>query len=140
MLLNNGIGAALTLLAASLTPREVRSLYRALWHVRGAASYTLASCAVGCAISYSGLWLQSLITATSFMVLGSITKMVVIAWGIFFLRDAAGPFAVAGALLSMAGGFAYARKGDCGPQAEAACMPLATKGARPGQQLDQIKV
>ena len=124
MLLNNGIGAALTVLAVSLgKPREWHALYRALRHVRGAASYTLASCVVGCAISYTGLWLQSLITATSFMVLGSITKMAVIAWGMVFLHDAAGPLAVGGALISMAGGLAYARKGDCGPRAEAGCVP-----------------
>lgn len=41
-----------------------------------------ASCAAGALISYTGLWLQSLVTATSFMVLGCFNKIGVIAWGI----------------------------------------------------------
>lgn len=131
VLLNNSIGAGLTVIAVSFsTPGEWHTLYHALWHVRGAATYTLASCAVGCAISYCGLWLQSLITATSFMVLGSVAKMAVVLWGMLFLHDAAGPLAIFGALLSMGGGFAYAHKGDCGPRAEASCIP--TKSATPG--------
>ena len=43
--------------------------------------------------------------------------------GIIFLRDAAGPYAVLGALLSVAGGFAYTRKDACGPRAEQGCLP-----------------
>ena len=60
------------------------------------------------------------------MVLGSITKMAVIAWGILFLHDAAGPFAILGALLSVAGGFAYSRKEMCGPRGEESCLPSAS--------------
>jgi len=124
MLLNNGLGAALTVLAIAFSsPREWRQLYRSLRHVRGAATYTLASCAVGCAISYCGLWLQSLITATSFMVLGSVAKMAVVLWGMVFLHDAAGPLAVLGALL-----WAEAGRAPCleeGDPAEAGTSRLA---------------
>lgn len=67
------------------------------------------SCLLGCAISYGGLWLQRLVTATSFMVIGSCTKLVVIIFGIVFFADAAGPISVFGAGLSVFGGYAYAR-------------------------------
>ncbi len=50
-------------LATTLHSRhEWHALARALYRTKGAATYTLLSCAVGCAISYSGLWLQRLVT------------------------------------------------------------------------------
>lgn len=75
----------------------------------GTGLAVVLSCVIGCAISYSGLWLQRLVTATSFMVLGSITKLVVIVFGIVFFADAAGPISVFGAGLSVFGGYSYAR-------------------------------
>ena len=76
---------------------------------KGSGVAVALSCVLGCAISYSGLWLQRLVTATSFMVLGSITKLVVIVFGILFFADASGPLSVLGAALSVLGGYAYAR-------------------------------
>ena len=110
MLLNNGIGAFLALLVLPLmAPKEPHALWHALRYNHGTSGYIAATCVVGCAISYCGLWLQSLVTATSFMVLGSVTKLVVIAWGMLFFADASGVLAVLGAMLSVGGGFAYAR-------------------------------
>ena len=68
-----------------------------------------ASCAAGALISYTGLWLQSLVTATSFMVLGCFNKIGVIAWGIVFLRDTHSPIAILGALVSIGGCYAYSK-------------------------------
>ena len=110
MLLNNGIGALLALVVVPvLSPKEFHLLYHAVRRSVGTGIAVAASCVVGCAISYSGLWLQKLVTATSFMVLGSVTKLVVVAWGILFFGDAAGATSVIGAAISVAGGYAYAR-------------------------------
>ena len=43
------------------------------------------------------------------MVLGSVTKLVVIVFGILFFADASGPLSVLGAALSVLGGYVYAR-------------------------------
>ena len=81
----------------------------ALTHKRGCALALAVSCVGGGALSYTGIWLQRLVTATSFMVLGSVAKVAVIVWGIVFFADASGPLSTAGALLSVAGGYAYLR-------------------------------
>ena len=110
MLLNNGIGAVLALVVLLvMAPKEFKLLYQSIRHKPGTALSVAASCALGCAISYTGLWLQRLVTATSFMVLGSLTKLTVIAWGIVVFGDVSGVLSVLGAALSVAGGFAYAR-------------------------------
>jgi drug/metabolite transporter (DMT)-like permease len=109
MLLNNGIGAALALVVLLvMSPKEAKLLYHAMRHKPGTGLAVAASCLLGCAISYTGLWLQRLVTATSFMVLGSLTKLMVIAWGIVFLGDASGFLSIMGAAISVGGGFAYA--------------------------------
>jgi len=111
MLLNNGIGAVLaSLVLLMLAPREWHFLSHAIRHKSGSGLAVALSCIIGCAISYTGLWLQRLVTATSFMVLGSVTKLVVIAFGIVFFHDASGPISVVGAGLSIAGGYAYTRR------------------------------
>ncbi len=110
MLLNNGIGCVLSALALQLTaPAQWHKLYRAARRERHALVAVAASSIVAPALSYTGLWLQRNVTATSFMVLGSATKLAVIAWGILFLRDAHGALSVSGALLSIVGAYAYAR-------------------------------
>ena len=111
MVLNNGIGAALAVvLLHAFAPHEWHDMKRAVYHVRGAGLAVGLSAVVGCGISYAGLWLQRLVTATSFMVLGSLTKLVVIAWGILYMRDAHSPFALLGVALAIGGGFVYARR------------------------------
>lgn len=83
MALNNGIGMLLsTVLMWCLSPKEAHALYHALRYHPHVRWVVAASCLVGCAISYTGLWLQRLVTATSFMVLGSGTKLIIIVWGI----------------------------------------------------------
>lgn len=111
MLLNNGLGALLAVLVCLvLSPKEFHLLYHACTRKKdNAALAVAASCILGCLISYSGLWLQRLVTATSFMVLGSVTKFTVVLWGMIVLADAHGPLSVMGAVMSVAGGFAYAR-------------------------------
>ena len=65
------------------------------------------SCAIGVGISYTGIWLQQLVTATGFMVLGCTCKLLVIVWGIVVDGDVSSPLAILGASLSLLGAFAY---------------------------------
>lgn len=105
-----GIGALLAcVVLAVLSPREWHLLHRSMSKNGSTTLVVAASCVVGCAISYTGLWLQRLVTATSFMVLGSITKLLVVLWGIFFFGESHGPLSIIGAGLSVAGGYAYIR-------------------------------
>ena len=83
MFLSAGIGAVLaSLVMWYFSPKEWALLYRAVHHKRAAGLALFTSCFVSVGISYSGIWLGKHVTATTFMVLGSATKMLVIIWGI----------------------------------------------------------
>ena len=131
MLLNNGIGAILASLALLvMAPKEWYYLRHSLRHKSGSGLAIFFSCVLGCAISYTGLWLQRLVTATSFMVLGSVSKLVVIISGILFFADASGPLSVLGAGLSVFGGYAYAAGlsfKDCAKKAESCAQGCAVR-------------
>ena len=74
MLLNNGIGLPLTAVAAGFVKHEYARTLHALAKPRQLL-LVLLSALVGIGISYTGLWLQKLVTATSFMVLGAFCKI-----------------------------------------------------------------
>jgi solute carrier family 35 protein len=109
MLLNNACGllpCSLLLLAygepahwadawASLTPA-------------GCALIVL-SCLNGLAISYAGLRVQQLVTATTFMVLTNLNKFIVIFFGVAVLHDPLTLLSGAGMLVAMGGGLWYGR-------------------------------
>ena len=65
------------------------------------------SCLIGYGVGYCTIWLQSLVSSTSFMVLGCLCKSAVIFWGILFEANDAHPQAVIGALLSILGSLLY---------------------------------
>jgi len=110
MMLNNGLGALFGLVLIHFTAsKEWHTLYHALKFRRGTGWAVLASCGVGTCISYTGLWLQSLVTATTFQVVGSCTKLIVIAWGIMIMGDAHGVISIFGAMLSLGGSYAYSQ-------------------------------
>ena len=110
MILNNGIGAALAFVVLSFVePKQWHYLSHAIKKKPNCSVAVALSCIVGCAISYTGLWLQRLVTATSFMVLGSLVKVLVIVWGIFMFGEAQGFLSILGAALSVGGAYAYAR-------------------------------
>jgi len=67
----------------------------------------LASCINGLAISYAGLRVQQLVTATSFMVLTNVNKFVVIIFGVVALHDTVTPLSALGVLMAMGGGVWY---------------------------------
>ena len=109
MLLNNGIGLPLTVVAAGFVKHEYARTLHALAKPRQLL-LVLLSALVGIGISYTGLWLQKLVTATSFMVLGASCKIALMVVGIAFLHDARSPLAILGALLSLGGCVLYATR------------------------------
>jgi len=90
--------------------------------------YVVASCCVGIGISYTGIWVQSQITATSFLVLVNANKFVLILGEAFLVRSKVlGPWQVAGACLALFSGIAF---GQAKSRAEeqAKCKGDATSG------------
>ena len=75
----------------------------------GGAILVLTSCINGLAISYAGLRVQQMVTATSFMVLTNVNKFVVILFGVLVLKDELTALSTLGVLLAMGGGLWYGR-------------------------------
>ena len=75
----------------------------------GGAILVLTSCINGLAISYAGLRVQQMVTATSFMVLTNVNKFVVILFGVVVLHDELTGLSTLGVLLAMGGGLWYGR-------------------------------
>ena len=80
------------------------------------------SCLNGVAISYAGLRVQQLVTATTFMVLTNVNKFLVIIFGVMVLKDELTALGTVGVGLAMGGGlwYAQARKRISEAEAEAA--------------------
>ena len=112
MLLNNGVGFVLVAGIAALVPGELARTWAAISEANLRTFLVLASAIVGIGIAYAGIWLQSLITATSFMVLGCFCRSVLIVFGAVLLGDTANPIALLGAALSLAGCVAYSTPGE----------------------------
>ena len=79
-----------------------------------------ASALVAVGISSTGLWFQSHVTATTFMVAGGACKGLLIVAGIAFFADTAQPAAVLGAVASLVASFAYANQQRDNSRARAA--------------------
>eukprot|EP01064_Diplonema_japonicum_P023499 TRINITY_DN3393_c0_g2_i1.p1 TRINITY_DN3393_c0_g2~~TRINITY_DN3393_c0_g2_i1.p1 ORF type:complete len:354 (+),score=82.32 TRINITY_DN3393_c0_g2_i1:58-1119(+) len=68
----------------------------------------LVTCIIGFMISTSGFGLQKLVSATTFLVINNMTKILNIILGIVFLNDnLPGAISVLGCFISLAGGFWY---------------------------------
>lgn len=109
-LLNNLLGLA-PLLLASLWEGEPQKLFVTLAGLDlFGATMVVASCVVGVGISYCGIWAQSLISATSFLVLVNANKFAVILLEVSVMRSKPlHPMQVVGALLTICAGAAYGR-------------------------------
>lgn len=67
-----------------------------------------ATCIIGFVISTSGFALQKLVSATTFLVVNNMTKILNILLGVIFLGDhLKGTHAIIGCIISLAGGFWY---------------------------------
>jgi len=109
-LVNNLAGALLLIVAAGLHGEfgEVAGAFEAMdvWGGFAVAS----SCIVGVGISYTGIWAQSLISATSFLVLVNANKFVIIFIEVLAMRKAPlGRLQVIGAVLTIAAAAAYGK-------------------------------
>eukprot|EP01059_Diplonema_ambulator_P035693 TRINITY_DN8513_c0_g1_i1.p3 TRINITY_DN8513_c0_g1~~TRINITY_DN8513_c0_g1_i1.p3 ORF type:complete len:154 (+),score=55.94 TRINITY_DN8513_c0_g1_i1:674-1135(+) len=68
----------------------------------------LVTCVIGFMISTSGFGLQKLVSATTFLVINNMTKILNIILGIVFLNDnLPGGISVLGCFISLGGGFWY---------------------------------
>lgn len=106
MLINNGIGFLLVGVVTCNVRGELQRTVSALTHWHKAVPVA-ASAIISIGISYFGLWLQQLVTATSFMVFGAFNKVIVILVGILYYHDTHRPDAMLGAIISMLGILAY---------------------------------
>merc|ERR1719480_691934 len=77
---------------------------------RAGVVWVILSCLVGVAISYTGIWAQSLISATSFLVLVNANKFVIIFIEAFCLKTKAlAPIQVVGSCITILGGVLYGK-------------------------------
>jgi len=84
--LNNALGL-IPLLVVGLCIGEQTSVWPAFEKLdRMGYVWVILSCFVGCGISYTGVWAQSLISATSFMVLINANKFFIIFLEVFVLK------------------------------------------------------
>ncbi|CAL1174249.1 unnamed protein product [Cladocopium goreaui] len=73
-------------------------------------AYIAVSCVIGLAISYTSIWAQSLISATSFLVMINANKFIIIGIEAFGLHSKAlSAMQIAGASLTILGGVAYGK-------------------------------
>lgn len=108
-LLNNALGLLPLVAAAYLTsefkdvPGSIAGLTSTGW------AWVIASCLVGCGISYTGIWAQSLISATSFLVLVNGNKFVIILLEGYVLHNKVlNHTQIIGACITVTGGIFYA--------------------------------
>lgn len=82
--------------------------------------WIVCSCIVGVAISFSGILVQSLISATSFLVLINANKFVIILLEVWYLHDSRKltPLQIVGAMIAVCGSIVYGwAKGEADKQA-----------------------
>jgi len=106
--LNNFLGMFPVAAVAALTSEysKVPDAFAALTPM--GTFFVVASCIVGVAISYTGVWVQSQISATSFLVLVNANKFVIIiAEAVILGSKTLGPWQVAGASLAVFSGMAF---------------------------------
>ena len=108
-MLNNGCG--LLPIVALVALYDEPAQWRRVLNSMGGGAWALVglSCINGVAISYAGLRVQQLVTATSFMVLTNVNKFIVILFGALVLHEPLTPLAALGMLLAIGGGLAYAK-------------------------------
>jgi len=110
--LNNSLGL-IPLLVVGLCIGEQHSVWPAFEKLKldtwGYIWVTL-SCFVGCGISYTGVWVQSLISATSFLVLINANKFFIIFLEVFVLRKkTVAPMQVLGATITILASIAFSK-------------------------------
>ena len=112
-MLNNGVAAALLAPALLATePHKVAGV--AAWprsHSLADNAMLASSCAVATLLSRAGLWAQSLVSATDFLVLGCVSKVALIGLGMAVYRDSHSLASVLAVALSVGSGLGFALRG-----------------------------
>lgn len=127
-LLNNLLGM-MPLLLIAFVRNEFAEVPAAVAHLdtKGAA-IVAASCIVGVGISYAGIWVQSLISATSFLVLVNANKFVIIFLEAFIMHTKhIETVQIVGASTAILGGVAYGLARQAAEASEAEKLPLVGK-------------
>lgn len=107
-LLNNALGVIPVVIVALATQEvfQVPTALAQLDHIGYA--WVLASCIVGVGLSYTGIWAQSMITATSFLVLVNANKFLVIGFEATFGTKHLTVVQYIGSSISIVGALLYA--------------------------------
>jgi len=109
-LINNLLGSIPMLIAAWATGELPLVHAAALTMSKLDVFYVAMSCVIGLGISYSGVWAQSLISATSFLVMINANKFVIIAFEAFGMRSKTlSSIQIGGACITICGACFYGR-------------------------------
>jgi len=112
-LLNNSLGLVPLLLACVFLTNEVGDIEPAWEKLKGdhwGIAWVTMSCFVGVGISYTGVWVQSLITATSMLVLINANKFAILFLEVFVMNTkTVGTFQILGATVSILASILYGK-------------------------------
>jgi len=112
ILLNNAV--SLIPISALIYPIDFRTQEygTSYWHAPNCEWYDYVLLAVsalcGVAIGWTSLNAQQYVSATTMLLITNLNKVVVIVYGMIFLPEPDGPFAICGVLVAMGGGVWYA--------------------------------
>lgn len=127
-LINNGL-AMIPLACVALLTGEAKEVGTAVASLDSMSwFYVIASCIVGVGISYTGIWAQSLISATSFLVLINANKFFIIFLETFVMKTKhMTPVQITGATVAILAAVAYGEARKCAEaevKAEKETQPL----------------
>lgn len=110
-LLNNLLGLIPLLVVAFFGTNEFDVLSSTYENMTGWGQFfVFLSCIVGCGISYTSVWVTSLISATSFMVLINSNTFIIIFIEVFIMKTKSlTPIQILGATIAILGGAAYSK-------------------------------
>jgi hypothetical protein len=138
-LLNN-LFALVPILALAVWKGEFAHTSAVLSHLNHVGEIAvIASCLIGLGISYTGIWAQSLISATSFLVLVNANKFVIILIEALFMRTKTlTNLQIFASVITIAGGVAYGKareeieeRKDDDPALKSETDPLLPQGGKP---------
>ena len=98
--------ASLPMFGIAVFTQEYSKLLNTSYSLRD-ISILLTSCALGVLISFSAFWARSVLTATSFTILGVVNKVLTIALAALLLNDTTNLIALSSLFLCILGGYLY---------------------------------
>merc|ERR1719454_1992370 len=110
-MLNNILGLIPVVCVAAFATNEFDALSSAIGDLsHWGATWVILSCLVGCGISFSSIWVSSLISATSFMVLVNSNTFIIIFIEVFLMKTKSlAPIQISGATIAIVGGAIYGK-------------------------------